>query len=55
MTTLYYCLSSEDDRATLLTRAHVFPNTSMTRKNNSQPRKEIVALGNEGYRKAVMA
>ena len=58
---LYFRLSKDDNRTAILTCAHVarpppvYPNTGMTRKNTSQPREEVVALGNMGYNNAVKA
>lgn len=58
---LYFRLNKDDKRVVLLTAAHVarpppaYANTGMTRKNNSQPREEIVALGNMGYQNATNA
>ncbi|KAI0801514.1 hypothetical protein C8Q74DRAFT_1401040 [Fomes fomentarius] len=56
---LYFRLSKDDDRTAILTCAHVarppptYPNTGMTRTNKSQPREDIVALGNMGYSNAL--
>lgn len=53
---LYFRLP--DRSVALLTCAHVarpisaFPNTGMSYSNNSQPREEIVALGNKSYNNA---
>ena len=58
---LFLHLSKEDNRTAILTCAHVarpppvYSNTGMTRKNTSQPREEVVALGNMGYNNAVKA
>jgi hypothetical protein len=58
---LYFRLSKDDNRTAILTCAHVarpppvYPNTGMTRKNTSQTREEVVALGNMGYNNAVKA
>ena len=58
---LYFRLSKDDDRVVLLTAAHVarpppaYANTGMSRKRASQPREEIVALGNMGYQNATNA
>ena len=58
---LYFRLSKDNNRTVILTCAHVarpppvYPNTGMTRKNSSQPREEVVALGNMGYNNAVKA
>jgi hypothetical protein len=58
---LFFRLSEEDNRTAILTCAHVarpppvYPNTGMTRKNTSQPREEVVALGYMGYNNAVKA
>ncbi|KAG2070519.1 hypothetical protein BDR04DRAFT_1054093 [Suillus decipiens] len=58
---LYFRLSKDDNRAAILTCAHVahpppvFSNTSMTRKRTSQPCEEFVVLGNRSYSKAVEA
>jgi hypothetical protein len=58
---LFLRISKEDNRTAILTCAHVarpppvYSNTGMTRKNTSQPREEIVALGNMGYNNAVQA
>jgi hypothetical protein len=58
---LYFRLSKDDNRTAILTCAHVarpppvYANTGMTRRNTSQPREEIVALGNMGYNNAVKA
>ncbi|KAF8874483.1 hypothetical protein BD779DRAFT_1703538 [Infundibulicybe gibba] len=55
---LYFRLSNDDDRVVLLTAAHVarpppkYANTGISRNTSSQPREEIVALGNMGYRNA---
>ena len=55
---LYFRLSKDDDRVVLLTAAHVarpppvYPNTGMSHKHASQPREEVVALGNIGYQNA---
>ncbi|KZT27853.1 hypothetical protein NEOLEDRAFT_1154829 [Neolentinus lepideus HHB14362 ss-1] len=52
-------LSKDDDRTAILTCAHVARppparrNTGMMRTNRSQPREDIVALGNIGYSNAV--
>ncbi|KAI9442962.1 hypothetical protein H4582DRAFT_1921557 [Lactarius indigo] len=56
---LYLRLSNADKRTVLLTAAHVarpppaFTNTGMSRRRNSQATEEIVALGDEGYGKAI--
>ncbi|CUA75389.1 hypothetical protein RSOLAG22IIIB_11715 [Rhizoctonia solani] len=53
--------TKDDDRVALLTCAHVvrppahFPSITATRKNTSQPREEIVALGNGAFQNAVNA
>lgn len=58
---LFFRLSKEDNRTAILTCAHVarpppvYPNRSMTRKNTSQPREEVIALGTMGYNNAVVA
>ena len=58
---LYLRLSKDDERVVLLTAAHVarppsaYANTGMSRKRASQPREDIVALGNMGYRNATSA
>ncbi|KAH8113198.1 hypothetical protein DFH11DRAFT_367544 [Phellopilus nigrolimitatus] len=58
---LFFRLSEEDNRTAILTCAHVarpppvYPNTGMTRKDTSQSREEVVALGNTGYNNAVKA
>ena len=58
---LYYRLGRDDKRTAILTCAHVtcpppvYGNMGMTRKNTSQPREEVVALGNGGYNNAVKA
>ena len=58
---LYFRLSTDDDRFVLLTAAHVacpppaYTNTGMSSKKTGQPRKEIVALGNMGYKNATNA
>ncbi|KAF8580920.1 hypothetical protein K439DRAFT_1648029 [Ramaria rubella] len=58
---LFFRLSKEDNRTAILTCAHVarpspvYPNTAMTRKNISQFREEVIALGNMGYNNAVKA
>ncbi|KAG9084510.1 hypothetical protein FRC06_004054 [Ceratobasidium sp. 370] len=58
---LFFRLNQEDNRIAMLTCAHVarpppvYPNTGMTRPNTSQPREEIVTLGNIGYSNAVEA
>jgi hypothetical protein len=58
---LYFRLNKDDDRVVLLTASHVarplpvYTNRGMTRKNTSQPREEIVALGNMGYQNAINA
>ena len=58
---LYFRPSKDDNRTAILTCAHVArpppvcPNTGMTRKNSSQSREEVVALGNRSYNSAVKA
>ena len=58
---LYFRLSKDDERVALLTAAHVarpppaYPNAGLQRKNTSQPREDIVALGSTGYDNAVEA
>lgn len=58
---LYLRLNKDDDRVVLLTAAHVarpppeYVNTGMPRKNTSQRRQDIIALGNMGYEKAANA
>ena len=58
---LYFRLSKDNNRVVLLTAAHtarpppVYANTGMTHKNCSQPREEIVALGDLGYQEATNA
>ncbi|KAL4251294.1 hypothetical protein ABKN59_006725 [Abortiporus biennis] len=58
---LYFRLSNDNDHVAVLTCAHVarpppvYPNTGMTRKNNNQPREEIVALGTMGFDNAIKA
>ena len=58
---LYFRLGKDNNRTALLTCAHVarpppvYPNTGMTRNNSSQPREEVVALGDAGYNNAVKA
>ncbi|KAG7094922.1 hypothetical protein E1B28_005728 [Marasmius oreades] len=57
---LYFRLKKDDKRIAMLTCAHVarpppiYPNTSMTHRNSSQPH-EFIALGNMGYNNAVNA
>ena len=58
---LYFRLPGGNDRVAVLTCAHVarappvHANTSMTRTTNSQRSKEIIALGVQGYDKAINA
>jgi len=58
---LYFRLSKDDQRTAILTCAHVarpppiYPNTDMTRRNTSQRREDIIALGSTGYNNAVEA
>ena len=58
---LYFRLSKDDERVVLLTAAHVtrpppaYTNTGMSCEKTRQPREEIVALGNMGYRNATNA
>ncbi|KAI0261162.1 hypothetical protein BC834DRAFT_925619 [Gloeopeniophorella convolvens] len=58
---LYFRLGDDDKRTAVLTCAYVarpppvYANTGMTRENASQPREEVVALGNMGYTNAVKA
>ncbi|KAI9438364.1 hypothetical protein H4582DRAFT_2111739 [Lactarius indigo] len=58
---LYFRLDKDNKRTAMLTCAHVarpppvYANTGMTRRNTSQVREEIVALGNGGYNNAVKA
>ncbi|KAI9512136.1 hypothetical protein F5148DRAFT_1165554 [Russula earlei] len=57
---LYLRLSKDNKRTAILTCAHVarppvYPNMGMTRKNESQAREEVVALGYKGYDNAVNA
>jgi len=55
---LYLRISKGDDRIVLLTAAHVahpppvYSNKGMSRKGTSQPREEIITLGNMGYQRA---
>ena len=56
---LYLRVSSANKRTVLLTAPHVarpplaFANTGMSRKRNNQAAEEIIALGDEGYSKAI--
>jgi hypothetical protein len=56
---LYLRVSSANKRTVLLTAAHVarplpaFANMGMSRRRNSQAVEEIIALGDEGYSKAI--
>ena len=58
---LFFRFSEDDNRTAMLTCAHVarpppvYPNTGMTRRNTSQSREEVIALGNMGYNNAVNA
>ncbi|PVF97482.1 hypothetical protein CPB86DRAFT_775266 [Serendipita vermifera] len=58
---LFFRLSKDEKRVALLTCAHVarppplFDNTTITRKNNSQAREDIVLLGTEAFQAAVQA
>ncbi|KAJ7147595.1 hypothetical protein C8R43DRAFT_889571 [Mycena crocata] len=58
---LFFRLCKDDSRTAILTCAHVarpppvYHNTGMTHKNTSQPREEVVALGDTGYNNAVKA
>ncbi|KAF9068769.1 hypothetical protein BDP27DRAFT_1392603 [Rhodocollybia butyracea] len=60
---LFFCLNTEegDKRVAVLTCAHVahppplFENKNYTRKNDTQPREDIILLGTGSYDNAVMA
>ncbi|KAG7096384.1 hypothetical protein E1B28_003828 [Marasmius oreades] len=58
---LFFRLRNDQNSVVLLTAAHVarpptvYPNLGMTHGENSQPREEIVALGNKGYQDATNA
>ncbi|PWW76363.1 hypothetical protein C7212DRAFT_351499 [Tuber magnatum] len=58
---LYFRLGNDDKRTAILTCAHVarpppvYANTGMARRNTSQAREEVIALGNMAYSNALKA